>query len=199
MSKKDPLNLVEELLVDKNIQFYVTNKDDFNRGCLHIVNLIKDSYLLYSNDSFATSVFLSITIIEEVTKLHIGLYRKKPLEIEARERKVDGLFNHKKKHILASIETIKMSTRLNETISDDIIEKFINQSQNGDLLSLRETALYCDVVESKFMVPIDVIDKSLARVMLLIAIEVWDDSLVGYSKLSQKLSEQTDQIFELLK
>lgn len=199
MNKKDPLNLVKELLVDKNIQFYLTNKDDFNRGCLHIVNLIKDSYLLYTNDSFASAVFLSITIIEEVTKLHIGLYRKKPLEIKAREKKVDGLFNHKKKHILATIETIKMSAKLNVTIGDDIIEKFINQSQNGDLLSLRESALYCDVVDSKFTVPLDVIDKSLARIMLLIAIEVWDDTLVGYSKLSLELSEQTDRIFELLK
>ena len=199
MDKQDPQNQVKELLIDKNIQFYVLTIDDFNRECIHIVNLIRDSYLLFTNGSYSTSVFLSITAIEEIVKLHIGVYRREPIENETRRKKSDGLFSHRKKHILASIKTLKMGDRLNEIIGDAMIEKFINDSQNGELLLLREAALYCEVHEEQFKVPMDAIDKKLARIILLIAIEIWDDSLVGYSELSLELREQTDGMFKLLK
>lgn len=199
MYKQDPQNQVKELLIDKNIQFYVLTIDDFNRGCIHIVNLIRDSYLLFTNGSYSTSVFLSINAIEEIVKLHIGVYRREPIENETRRKKLDGLFSHRKKHILASINTPKMGNRLNEIIGDAMIDKFINDSQNGELLLLRETALYCEVHEEQFKVPMDAIDKILARIILLIAIEIWDDSLVGYSELSLKLREQTDGMFMFLK
>lgn len=35
------------------------------------------SYFLYKEGLYGTSTFLSITIIEEIAKVHIGLYIKK--------------------------------------------------------------------------------------------------------------------------
>lgn len=198
MDRNNPFNKVNEVLVDSNIQFYVSTLDDFNKGCIHIVQLLRDSYLLYINDSYSTSVFMSITAIEEIVKLHIGMYRKEPNVVETSNKKKDKLFNHDTKHILASIETLKMGSRLNEVIGDDMIDNFIKEARNGVLKHLRESALYCEVHGKKLTVPMDVIDKSYAQMMILIAIEIWDDSLVGYTEVTFRLREKTDEIFNLV-
>ena len=40
-----------------------------------------------------------------------------------------------------------------------------------------------------------VIDKNLSRSILLYAVEVFDDALVGFTNHSMNLSHQTDEIF----
>lgn len=59
--------------------FTLRTTEEFNKCINHILQLIKDSYFLYKEGSYGTSTFLSITIIEEIAKVHIGLYIKKIL------------------------------------------------------------------------------------------------------------------------
>lgn len=48
----------------------------------HVVKLIKDAYELYKLKSFSTSVFLAIAIIEEVGKIHMGIFNEYDSEMK---------------------------------------------------------------------------------------------------------------------
>ena len=61
-------------------------KDEFNRGCDHVYCLLKDSHQLYHSGSFATSVFLAITAIEEAAKLDIAVYRNEQRTAPSKRR-----------------------------------------------------------------------------------------------------------------
>ncbi|CAH2778141.1 MAG: hypothetical protein CBARDCOR_2934 [uncultured Caballeronia sp.] len=52
-------------------------------------------------------------------------------------------------------------------------------AESGGLVALRESALYAENVDRRFLCPQDRIDQALAREVLLLALEVWDDRLVG--------------------
>ena len=56
--------------------FFIKTTKDLNVGIDHLFRLINDSYILYQNKSFASSVFLSIAVIEEVAKIHMALFVK---------------------------------------------------------------------------------------------------------------------------
>lgn len=56
-------------VLTKESNFKINGKEEFNKILQHIVNLIKDAYLLYENKSFSTATFLSITAIEKLVKL----------------------------------------------------------------------------------------------------------------------------------
>ena len=81
IEKVDTLEKIEEILKTGS-KFRIGNIDGFNRCVYHICNLIKDSYNLYKNESYSTSLFLSITIIEEVGKTYMGSCVRDPKEIE---------------------------------------------------------------------------------------------------------------------
>lgn len=48
------------------------------------------------------------------------------------------------------------------------------------------------------MIPHECIDKQFSKDILLLAIESFDDNLVGYTKYSIERSKITDEIFESL-
>ena len=54
--------------MQKTSRFKIINSDNLNKAIYHITNLINDASYLYKNESYATSAFLAITIIEEVAK-----------------------------------------------------------------------------------------------------------------------------------
>ena len=63
-------------VLNSESNFFIKTADDLNIGIDHLFRLINDSYILYQNKSFASSVFLSIAVIEEVAKIHMVLFVK---------------------------------------------------------------------------------------------------------------------------
>ncbi len=170
--------------------------DDFDRGCRHTVQLLNDSYLLYRNCSYATSAFLAICAIEEIAKVEVAMFRKVPRSEMSRNRKNDPLFSHRKKHSIAIQEVIVIGKRLVDAIGENRLRDLMNLEKNGKLVELRESALYADNVEDAFVCPSERIDKALSRELLLLAIEVWDDRLIGWTNHTYELEKQVSRMFE---
>ncbi|ADJ59730.1 AbiV family abortive infection protein [Lactococcus cremoris] len=189
------LGKMKNTLNTKESKFSLKSTDDLNKCIDHISVLIKDAYLLYTNESFATSTFISITIIEEVGKTHIGMFISENKDIK---RGKDPLRNHKSKHAFGSLPTIKMGGRLNKAIGDEMIDKIVEDAETGELISIRESSLYADIIDDILEVPSEKISKEQSRALLLYAIECFDDSLVGYTHHSFEVSETTDELFEKL-
>lgn len=189
MNEENSINNVEKVLT-KGSEFKVKTKNEFNKSIDHIIQLISDAYTLYDKGSFSTSVFLSITIIEEVGKIQLGLYIT-----SSSTSKRDLLRNHIIKHKIGSNYTIFMSERLQKAIGKDKIEELSELAYSGKMMELRGNALYCDCENEKFFIPRDKITEEFSKEILLFAIESFDDNLVGYTNYSLELSEWTDKIF----
>src|SRR5437764_9528770 len=86
-------------------------REDFDRGCDHVYGLLKDSHMLYLAGSFGTSVFISITAIEEIAKMEIASFRNAKRSLPANKRHDDLLFSHKAKHSIALQEVICIGLR----------------------------------------------------------------------------------------
>jgi AbiV family abortive infection protein len=169
--------------------------EEFNRGCDHVAGLLRDSYHLYSVGSFATSVFLSITSIEETAKLDIALFRSKEGTLPANSRRQDLLFNHKAKHSIALQEVIAIGSRLPKAIGQERVRQLLAMAESGKLLELRESAIYTNSVDGHFTCPADQIQKGAAREMLLLALEVWDDRLVGWTNHTYEIDSELVNMF----
>jgi AbiV family abortive infection protein len=171
-----------------------TRTADFNRACDHVERLLNDSYILYSYESYGSSVFLAITAIEEVAKIHFGLYRNNE-EAENVPRHQDSLFNHREKHKLGLLPTVLMGSRLLRAVDETLLLQVLDKTKRGKLVALRESSIYAENGNSKFKIPEDVISKDLCRCLLLLACEVFDDQLVGYTSHSSEVGRRVDEIF----
>lgn len=187
------MNKIRQVLFGES-NFKINSTEEFNKSIQHIVNLLKDAYLLYNNKSYGTSAFLSISVIEEVGKVHMGMY----ISSSSEKVKKDLLRDHKTKQIIGSNFTIKMGERLQKSIGENQIDKIMELAYEGKLKELRENSIYCDRNTGKLLFPEDFINQELSRSLLLFAIESFDDNLVGYSDLSCELSQKIDEIFEEL-
>lgn len=180
-------------VLSKKSNFKIKTKDEFNKCLRHIAQLISDAYILYNEGSFSTSLFLSITIIEEVGKIHMGLFIKK-----ASSTRNDPLRNHVSKQKIASNYTISLGFRLRKAIGEKRIKELLGMSYSGKFMELRNSSLYCDCVDDKLVIPVERVSKTLSKEILLLAIESFDDNLVGYTNYSMELSNQIDNIFSEL-
>jgi AbiV family abortive infection protein len=97
-----------------------TRTADFNRACDHVERLLNDAYILYNHESYGSSVFLAITAIEEVAKIHFGLYRNNE-GAENVPRHQDSLFNHREKHRLGLLPTVLMGSRLLKAVDETLL------------------------------------------------------------------------------
>lgn len=170
-----------------------TSTDELNQACEHIVRLLCDASALLDGGSHATSAFLAITALEETAKVHIGMFRRSNIEVK---RSKDPLYNHKEKHRIAGSPTVAMGERLQAAIGDDRLRELLEVMRAGGLIHLREAALYVDRSNETLAVPSKVISVSLARELLLLAVEAFDDALVGYTNWTFEASKTTDSIFE---
>lgn len=91
-----------EKVLEGESNFFVKTQEQFNRCIDHIFQLITDAYTLYTNNAFPSSVFLSIAVIEEVAKIHMGIYIKPSNEYT----KKDKLRDHKTKEIIGVNYTV---------------------------------------------------------------------------------------------
>ena len=169
--------------------------EQFDRGCDHVHRLLRDAYSLYSSESYATSTFLSITSIEEIAKLEVAVYRNTK-NTSHTERRGDLLFDHKSKHRIALRETITLGSRLSKAIGKAAINHYMDMADSGGLLKLRESALYINNENNIFTCPSDCIQEKTSREILLLALEIWDDSLVGMTNHSYEIDSELVLLFD---
>lgn len=166
--------------------------EQFNLACEHITQLLRDASALLSTGSHATATFLAITALEETAKVHLGTFRRSATPLK---RSKDPLYRHKKKHALALGPTVAMGSRLQEAIGESRMSELIEQGRSGELVRLREASLYVEQHGTDLETPKAVVSPPIAREVLLLAIEAFDDALVGYTNRSLQLGEMTDALF----
>jgi AbiV family abortive infection protein len=185
---------IAELLDGIGCNNLIRHVDELNAACEHIVCLLKESVTLFSSGSYSTSLFIAITAIEEVAKGHFGLFTAGGPDPESRKKNI--FFHHQKKHEMAAQPTVGMGSRLNEALGKDRVQYLLKQSHEGSLLKLRESALYFQRVDGIVTTPRELISKEQSAEIILLAIETFDDALVGFSNKSMELSIDTDELFE---
>ena len=183
-----------ESILKGSSNFYISSNEELNKCLDHVVQLISDSYVLYINNSYTSSSFLAISVLEEVGKIQMGIFIKGS---DSYVRK-DKLRDHKSKQIVGTSCTICMGERINNAISNENLEKIFQFIYSGELKDLREKAIYCDRKNNNIVTPKDLITQELARNLLLFAIESFDDNLVGWTNYSIELSKKTDVFFEII-
>ena len=191
IEEKKSIREVEKTLKGKS-DFFISTKEQLNKGIDHIHQLITHAYILFENKAFSSSVFISIAAIEEVAKLHMGMHIRHSVSTV----KKDKLRNHKTKEIIGTNYTVYMGERIRNAIETKKLEEIFEMSYSGRLKELREKTIYCEHINEELITPNDIVDKSLARNILLFAIESFDDNLVGYTEHSMDVSKQTDILFE---
>ncbi|MCY1278735.1 abortive infection protein, AbiV family [compost metagenome] len=192
------INTIQEALEKGSLIFNEATKiDDFNRACDHILVLLTDAYQCFERGSWGTSVFLSITAIEEVAKAEIGLYRREG-KIERTKRGQDKLFNHQEKHRMAILPTVLMGKRLEEALGKERCAELLKEAVHGEFRNLRESSLYFSNDNGQFVTPANIVSQSRAKEFLLLALETADDRLVGYSSHTGILEAKINEIFSVV-
>ena len=183
-----------ESILNGSSNFYISSTEQLNKCLDHVVQLISDAYVLYINNSYTSSSFLAISVLEEVGKIQMGIFIKGS---DSYMRK-DKLRDHKSKQIVGASHTICIGERIKNSISNENLEKIFKFIYSGELKALREKAIYCDRKNNNIVTPKDLITQELARNLLLFAIESFDDNLVGWTNYSIELSKKTDLFFEII-
>lgn len=166
--------------------------EQFNKACEHIAQLLQDASVLLETGSHATSAFLSISALEETAKVHVGMYRCSTIPLK---RSKDPLYKHVRKHELALGPTVAMGGRLQAAMGDVRMRELIELGRAGGLVPLRESSLYVEQRGEFLQVPREAILRDTSRELLLLAIESFDDAVVGYTDKAFELSVQTDALF----
>jgi AbiV family abortive infection protein len=191
--------IAEEATKKGKVFFQKDTSEEFNRGCDHVLRLLESAVLLFLNEDYPTTIFISITAIEEIAKLEIAIFRNKNRTEQTTRRYEDHLFQHKNKHIIALQEIIVVGTRLPEAIGEDRVRELLDMAESGDLVRMRESSLYADTVDGQFLVPSERFTKSDGRDLLLLALEVWDDRLYGLTSHSYTIDKRMMELFEKIK
>lgn len=191
------MSFLDEKLIQESLQgnriFGEDIIGDFNKIFDYIFSLLNDALILLQHSSYATSAFLSITAIEETAKAEMGIFRRKN---QIQQSRRDHLNEHLSKHRLALVDTVIMSSRLIEVLGKQKAENFLKQAHSGYLKILRERCLYSQLDNSSFKTPIENITKKESCLLLLFAIECYDDKLIGYTKHSMSQIECINKLFE---
>lgn len=184
------LEAVQRVL-DGGTAFHINSVEDFDKCVDHIVQLFDDAFMLHMAGSYATSAFISIAAMEEVSKTEMALFAK-----EEKSVKRDPLRDHKTKEVLSAAHTVQMGSRLVGSIGMGAADRIYDLVYGGKLKGLREDALYWDIVSGRMVVPEDRVDCKFSLELLLFSIEVFDDRLVGFTQHSMDASKKTDELFE---
>lgn len=172
---------------------FLHSAEEFDAATAHALALLRDSSNLLASGSPATAAFLAITAIEETVKIHIGSYRQNPKEAR---RGRDPLFQHAEKHRLAAAPTVEMGLRLQNAIGEERLQAILEEARTGGLVKVREQSLYFDHDGKNQHIPAMAIDRARARELLLFAIELFDDSLIGMTDRSTDFDREANALFE---
>jgi hypothetical protein len=89
-----------------------------------------------------------------------------------------------------------MGERLEKALGKEELNRIMNMARNAGFVQSRESALYFQRENGKLVTPLQKIDRVLSRSLVLFAIEVFDDALVGFTSHSMVIDERTDKLFD---
>lgn len=184
-----------EMILEDGTDLRVRGSEEMNKCADHIVALLMGAGLLYEKRFYPSSVALSVAAMEEIGKTEMASVCSM-LDIGRKGARRDPLFDHKTKQVAAAAHTVGMDQRLIDAIGEDAIEKIYAMVHDGSLKSLRENALYWNSANGSLTVPEDVVDRSMARDILLFSIETFEDRLVGLTHHITDISYETDDLFK---
>ena len=163
---------------DKLTEF--NNVEAYEKCLLHIEQLINSSILLYKNKFYNQSLFITITVIEEIAKAEVCLYRGIGKDVKKNvKRRKDGLYNHKSKHIVSANEITFRFLKSEKRIGKNRVNDILNKLNNGTYTQIRESCLYFENINGICNTPQGRFTDFDARDLLLISIELFEDRLFG--------------------
>lgn len=171
-------------------------RDKFNAAVAHVFELIQASYALFKQGSYAPSVFMSITVFEEMAKIKAGHMRSWFQKMERVKRGKDPLFNHAKKHKISIDPLYLIGDRIANSIGHERAQEIFNGYENGEYSSFREQSLYFSRGAKGLHIPSKHFGKRLSAEHLLIAIEICADEFWGMTSEASILFDRTDAIYE---
>jgi AbiV family abortive infection protein len=182
-------SVVAALAVGKRV---ANSKEEFNLACKHIAQLLDDSSHLLEVGSHGTALFLAITALEETSKVHMGIYRRSNEQVK---RSKDPLFSHEQKHRIAVGPTVAMGSRLQAAIGEPRMLELIELARSGGFVPLREASLYIQQEGDLLRTPSEATSRQTAREVLLLAVEAFDDALVGFTDHTYTLAARANAVF----
>lgn len=171
------------------------SREEYNSAIDHVYNLIQSSYTLFMNNSFAPSLFLSITIFEEIAKIKAGHMRASGSEREKVKRGKDPLFNHIKKHKISIDPIYLIGNRISNSIGSERAKEIFEGYESGKYSSLREESLYFARTDKGLHIPSKKISQSLSAEHLLIAIEIFSDEFWGVTAEASQVCDMTNELY----
>lgn len=168
---------------------------EFDAACDHVVQLLRNSLLLYDAGSLSSSVFVAITALEEKAKVEVTTCRSTDAAAAANRRE-DALFNHREKHAIALEEVLLIADRLEDAIGTDVVRGLFEDAERGRFTELREASLYLEEGDGGITAASAVVDKPRARAILLLAIEAANDYFTGMTSHSFELGSEMNSMFE---
>ncbi|WP_315727482.1 MULTISPECIES: AbiV family abortive infection protein [unclassified Bradyrhizobium] len=167
---------------------------DFDAALDHVLVLLEDAATLFERRSFGSSVFLSITALEEISKAHVGIFRRD--NPGPKPKGGDPFRNHRAKHSMAILESVFMTERIIEALGRERADALYSEAQTTGFTTVREAALYCARGPSGFESPKIAIAPHRAWEFVILAIETADDALVGCTTHSYRVGKSFDALFE---
>ena len=166
----------------------------FSAAAGHVAVLLSDAADAFRRGSFGTSVFLTITALEETAKAEIlGLLVK--LRRDGPKRGRDPLRDHRQKHLMAVRPTTFMG-RLPRILGPETCARLQQEAEVGGLVELRERALYVHADAEGVTTPASTITQARAREILLLALECADDVIAGWTAASFELGRHFEAWIE---
>ncbi|MCC8959303.1 AbiV family abortive infection protein [Bradyrhizobium sp. Pear77] len=164
----------------------------------HVERLWDDACKLYRERHYPLSTFLSILTVEEVGKLGRLWNDLLAWDSPASSNPTLGLLgrDHRKKHFMAVMAGAVVNARLDRILGLKEVRKLLQDVESGKLEQLRQSCLYIDVVDGKVVKPEDVVDCSTARFFVVLAGELWAETLGHFPWEFQRMIDKVTE-FEI--
>jgi len=166
------------------------NIKEYEKCLLHIEKHIEAAILLFKNNFFDQSTFLIVTILEEISKAEICVYRGFGKQNKLVNRAKDALFNHKTKHLAIANDITFKYLKTNSIYGENLISEILRNLKNGFYISIRENALYFKNIDGKCVVSDKNITRENTKILLLICLEIFEDRLFGFSHQTDIITDR---------
>jgi AbiV family abortive infection protein len=196
MQKKGYHLAYEASLVVSEGYVGLLNRDEYNHSICHVFELIYASYTLFKTGSYAPSVFLCITVFEEIAKITAGHMRHRVDEAKQVKRHKDPLFQHGKKHTITLDPLYLTSRRISNSIGKERADEFFDKYENGEYSSLREGSLYFSRDKHGLHIPSQKINVVLSAEHLLVAIEIFSNLFWGMTAEASIICDNTNEMYD---
>ena len=196
MDKKGYVIALEASSVISDEYIGLQSIEEYNVAVSHVSELIYASFTLFVNRCFAPSLFMSITIFEEIAKIKAGHMRSWGEERPKVKRGNDPLFNHGKKHKIAVDPIYLIGKRIANSIGEERAKEIFSGYETGNYSSLREKSLYFSRSKDELHIPAQFVSLALAAEHLLIAIEIFSDEFFGMTNEASHICESIEPFYQ---